>query len=178
MYLTLRGSRHSAEHTARKEAQLLQALVSFDLQIILLARLVISVPLLSSTAQEALIPQPALLVDANPGLAKGTGLCLGALGFRCRLPGDVTSSSIRLPPLFGFDPFPPQGFPAASRSSSSISEITSIHPDEIRLSFTQLCGVNKAPLQLPGSVRCAPHSFGVCSPSSSGARHGFIAMPP
>ena len=78
MYLTLRGSRHSAEHTARKEAQLLQALVSFDLQIILLARLVISVPLLSSTAQEALIPQPALLVDARAsGLYFHTSLDFG-----------------------------------------------------------------------------------------------------
>ena len=27
-------------------------------------------------------------------------------GSRCRIPGGVTSSSIRFPPLFGFDPFP------------------------------------------------------------------------
>ena len=52
---------------------------------------------------------------------------------------------------------------------------------EIRLSLTKLCGVNKAPLKLPGSVQCAPHSFGVDSPlliGGSASRHGFIAKPP
>ena len=46
-----------------------------------------------------------------------------------------------------------------------------LHPSrhcEIRLSLTQLCGVNKSPLQLLGSVQCAPHSFGVNSPPHRG----------
>ena len=53
-----------------------------------------------------------------------------------------------------------------------------IHPCrhyEIRLSLTQLCDVNKASRQLLGSVKCAPHSFGVDSSPSSGARHRGVA---
>ena len=36
------------------------------------------------------------------------------------------------------------------------------HPprhNEIRLSLSQLCGVNRTPLQLPRTGQCAPHSF-------------------
>ena len=39
----------------------------------------------------------------------------------------------------------------------------SVRHNEIRLSLTQFCGVNKAPLQLLGSVHCAPHALGVNS---------------
>ena len=55
---------------------------------------------------------------------------------------------------------------------SSLDGAREIHPSkhyEIRLSLSQLCGVNKAPPQLLGSGQCAPNSFGVESPP--GRRH-------
>ena len=48
-----------------------------------------------------------------------------------------------------------------------------IYPSR-RYELSQLCGVNKAPLQLPGSGQCA-HSFGVKSPPSPGAQHRGMA---
>ena len=50
--------------------------------------------------------QRTFLADANLGFARRTDLWRRTLGSRCRLPRSATSSSIRLPPLFGIDPFP------------------------------------------------------------------------
>ena len=62
--------------------------------------------------------------------------------------------------------------------STDMSLSCCIHPSrhhEIRLSLSQLCGVKKkAPLQLLSPGQCAPHSFGVESPSSH-QRHSIEA---
>ena len=60
----------------------------------------------SSTAHGTLILQRALTVEVKAPLARKTDHCFRASGPRCRLPSDVTSSSVRPPPLFGFDPCP------------------------------------------------------------------------
>ena len=69
----------------------------------------------------------------------------------------------------------PSGAP--SREKQIACELKDHDPSrhcEIRLSLSQLSGVNEAPLQLMSSGQCAPHSFGVKRPlprPSPGALH-------
>ena len=60
-----------------------------------------------------------------------------------------------------------------------VLSLNSVHPSrhyEVRLSLSQLCGVNKAPLQLPSSGLCAPALIRRKeSPPSSGAQHRGMA---
>ena len=59
------------------------------------------------------------LLPKSPSIRK-SDLCPGALGSKCRLPSNATASSIRLPPLRGFDTSPfqfalPQVFPCLAQ---------------------------------------------------------------
>ena len=51
-------------------------------------------------------PSEPFRLTPTPESSKGSDLSLGALGSRCRLSNDATSSSTRLSPLLGFDHFP------------------------------------------------------------------------